>query len=337
MRAQIFLAAIFAALAARAFAQTHALQVSGKDLLFDGKQVTLRGVAVGDPFLAREGRPLSDYATIANTWRANVVRISLHPSVWKHMSHERVIARLRSETQAALDAGMFVIIDWHTIGWPAGYYEPIQAGWDEDPRDLYDSKFSLAQNFWGEISKAFANEPRVIFELWNEPVFNKSDGDDPSGARWQKLKPYFEKLLATIRAHGGNIVLATGNAWAYNLRGIRNDPLGGVNVAYAWHIYAGHDDNDESAWAASLDDLQKIAPVLVTEWGFQRKTKEEFRGTPEGFGEKFVRDFLEAKHLHSTAWCWHPDWTPVMLQRDWKTPTEMGAFVLRYLREHNPI
>ncbi|MEA3187209.1 MAG: endoglucanase [Chthoniobacter sp.] len=324
-----------AALVCHAVAQTPSLQVSGKDLLLDGTAVILRGVAVGDPFLARQGRPLSDYATIASTWRANVVRISLHPSVWKHTPHAEVIAKLRAETKAALDAGMCAIIDWHTIGWPDGYYEAIQADWD-DPPDLYDSKFALAQSFWDEIAEAFAEEPRVIFELWNEPVFDKREDDNAPVQRWAQLKPYMAQLLATVRAHGDNVVLATSNVWAYELHGIRNDLLPGENIGYAWHIYAGHSGNRAEAWAEALDDLQTVAPVFVTEWGFQPNTKEHFRGSARSFGTKFGRDFLDAKNLHSTAWCWHPEWTPVMLRRDWKTPTKMGAFVLNYLRRHNP-
>ena len=312
------------------------LQVSGTSLLWNGQPVMLRGVAVGDPFLAREGRPLSDYATIANVWRANVVRISLHPSVWKATPHSQIIARLRSEAQSALDAGMFVILDWHVIGWPDGYFQKPDKEWDEDPRDLYDSNFALAKDFWNEVAAAFGGDGRVIFELWNEPVFQKDDYEPKTGQQWPKLKPYMAQLLEIIRAHGPNVALVTSNTWAYRLTGIRHDLLAGDNVAYAWHVYAGHDDDDEKLWAVALDDLQTVAPVIVSEWGFQPKTKEHFRGTAETFGKKFTRNFLDAKQLHSVAWCWHPDWTPGMLRHDWKTPTEMGAFVLNYLRAHNP-
>lgn len=310
------------------------LEVRGSQLLWNGQPVRLRGVAVGDAVLAREGRPLSDYAAIANEWRANVVRISLTPSVWKTTPHAKVIAKLRAETQAALDAGMFVILDWHVIGWPDGYFQKADSA--DDPRDLYDSNFALAKNFWDAVATEFSNDPRVIFELWNEPVFQKDDTDPEAGQKWPQLKPRFAELLATVRAHGKNVVLATSNYWAYNMREIRRDLLAGENVAYAWHIYAGHDENDEKLWAQALDDLQTVAPVIVSEWGFQPKTHEHFRGTDASFGGKFVRDFLEAKNLHLVAWCWHPDWAPVMLKRDWKTPTEMGAFVLNYLRAHNP-
>ncbi len=328
---QLF-SALFCALVLHGHAHAGGLEVAGRELRFDGKPVMLRGVSVGDPFLAREGRPLSDYSTIARDWKANVVRMSVHPSVWKTTAHEKVLSTLDANVQAALQAGMFVIIDWHTIGFPDGFYE--KTPYKDDPPDLYDSSFLLAKDFWKAVAAKFGGDGRVLFELWNEPLYQEDDGNPEAGQRWHELKPRFQELVQIIREQGKNVVLATSNYWAYNLRGIRNDLLKGGNIAYAWHIYAGHDEDDASAWAASLDELQTVAPVLVTEWGFQAKTDEHFQGTAKSFGEKFVRDFLEAKHLHSTAWCWHPEWTPVMLRNDWKTPTAMGVFVQKYLRAH---
>jgi endoglucanase len=285
---------------------------------------------VGDPILARQGRPLSDYQRIAGDWHANVVRISLHPSVWETVPHAQVLDTLEREINAALANGMYVILDWHTIGWPNGYYEPIEKDWTDDPADLYNSSFDLAKSFWDAVSARFGKDGRIIFELWNEPVTAKKEEDEEMPA-WDQLKPFYMELVRIVRTHSANVVLATGNEWAYDLRGIRENPLADTNVAYCWHIYAGTDDNDEKQWAAHLDDLQTVAPVMVTEWGFQEKTDDVFKGTVKSFGAKFVRDFLEGRHLDSTAWCWHPDWTPVMLKADWKTPTSMGRFVMDYL------
>jgi hypothetical protein len=326
----IFIAALLVALYSSSLA-TAPLSVRGNLLLAANHPVILRGVAVGDPILAREGRPLSDYARIARDWHANVVRISLHPSVWESKPHKAVLDALQREIDAALANGMYVILDWHTIGWPNGYYEPIEKDWTDDPPDLYNSSMTLASSFWDEASQRFGRDGRIIFELWNEPVLTKKEEDGELGPQWPNLKPYLQQLLQVVRKHSANVVLAAGNNWAYDLRGVHANLLPGANIAYAWHIYAGTDDDDEAQWAAHLDELQTVAPVMVTEWGFQEHTSENFKGTAKTFGIKFVRDFLERRHLHSTAWCWHPDWTPVMLKPDWKTPTPMGKFVMDYL------
>jgi|GEM_PF-2884414 len=165
-------------------AQPSPLRVNGADLLWNGENIALRGVAVGDVVFARKHRPLSDCKTIAQDWNANVVRRGVDPTVWKNQKRAEVLAEL--ERQAC----------------------------------------------------------------------------------------------------------------------------------------------------AALGDLQKVRPVIVTEWGFERDAKAHFKGTPESFGDKFLRDFLVARNLHSVAWCWHAEWGPPLLQKDWNTPTEFGAFVQKYLKNH---
>jgi len=311
-----------------------AVTVAGNHLEYRGKALELRGVAVGDPFSAREGRPLSDYERIARDWNANAVRISLHPTEWIHRPHVQVLDRLEQEVRAAVAAGLFVVLDWHTIGWPDGYFEK-HPEWDS-PDDLYDSRIALAQSFWEAAAQRFGADRRILFELWNEPVFHVKEGEDSGGSRWTELKPVFERLIGAIRPHAANVVLATGARWAYDLHGIRAAPLADPQAAYAWHIYAGHDDNDPARWTAALDDVDRTHPVLVTEWGFQPGSHEHFGGTAAEFGTPFATRFLQARNLSWTAWCWHPEWGPPMLGKDWKTPNVFGAFVRSLLRDAKP-
>jgi hypothetical protein len=308
------------------------LEVRGKELLYDGKPIRLRGVAVGDPVMGRQGRPTSDYEYLANDWKANVIRIGIHPRVWKREPHTKVLDRLVEDVDAALKNKMFVIIDWHVIGWPDGYFQLPDWGGE---KDTYDSSFKLAKDFWTAVAERYGKDGRVMFEFWNEPAFQKQDWDPKVGQKWSEFKPYMKELLDIVRQHGENVVIVSSNRWSYWLKGVRNDLLEGKNVAYAWHIYAGHSKNNPKAWAEALDDLQNVAPVLVTEWGFQPGANAHYRGGPEDFGTPFVRDFLEGKGLHSTAWCWHATWGPPMLKQDWRTPNEFGSFVRSYLQQHN--
>lgn len=297
------------------------LCVEGNRLTYDGQPVTLRGVCVGDVLLSRPPSRISDYATIAKDWRANCVRIGVAPLSWRREPKEAMTA-LRREVKAAERAGMFVIVDWHAIGWPDGYTQL-----DEGTKDLYDSDFALATSFWKECAKAYKHDGRVAFQLWCEPVFQEQEWRVQKGSVWKTLKPYFERLTGTIRSEGApNLLLATGNQWAYDLVGIREDPLSDPNTGYEWHVYGGHDGNDPAKWAVALDGLDRVKPVVVTEWGFQEVTDEHFKGTAETFGRPFL-DFIELRGMSWTAWCWHPTWTPNLLEDDWKTPTPYGAFV----------
>jgi hypothetical protein len=162
MASVIFLLSV-AALPAEEGDTTGRLEVRGKDLLFDGKPVRLRGVAVGDPIQGREGRSESDYDVIAKDWKANVVRIAIHPLYWRTQPHDKVLARLAEDVDAALKNGLFVIIEYKVIGWPDGHFEvPTWGG----PKHLCDSDFKLATSFWDAVAATrWGKDGRVMFEL----------------------------------------------------------------------------------------------------------------------------------------------------------------------------
>jgi endoglucanase len=303
------------------------LQARGNALTWNGARVRLRGVAVGDPLLGRADRPVTDYRVLATSWRCNAVRLSVHPTAWRH-SQADALRLLERDAAAALSRRMWVIIDWHTIGWPDGYYQRPDPSWGSPP-DLYDSSLELARSFWTAMAERWRGDGRVAFELWNEPVFDPDAWDAAPGATWPDLRARYQDLIATVRARGApNLVLLGGDRWAYDLRGVRASPVADANVGYTWHVYAGHDGNDPALWAGKLDEVDRAFPVVVTEWGFCRACEgAHFQGSPETFGRVFLRRFLAGRGLSYTAWVWHPGWGPPMLEGDWRTPNEFGRFV----------
>lgn len=318
-----FLAALVVLFSLPAFA-ADPLHVEGNKILYGVREVMLQGVAVGDPLLARKGRPLSDYKKIARDWNANTVRISIHPGTWRQFGREKFLASLQKNVDAALKAKLFVIITWQAIGIPDQY---TQAAHDELNEDLYDSDFDLAMEFWEDVAQAFGQDGRILFELWNEPV----DGEHAK-AEWRDLKPYWEKLTRQVRRFSNNVVIVTSGGWGYNLQGVRASPMTDKNTAYAWHVYAGTDDDDPEAWERNLDGLEQSKPVIVTEWGFEADEENvSYYSTAIDYGYLFADRFLRDKQLHHTAWCWHPLWTPRMFYPDWQHLTEFGSFVKEIL------
>ncbi len=301
----------------------------GRELRYRGERIALHGVGMADPLLARQNRPAADYAVLASQWRTNVVRLAIHPGTWKSVDKNYLVGRLREEVSAALANGQFVIITWHVIGWPDAYFENSA----NDP-DFYDSDFQLAKDYWARIAAEFGSDGRVIFELWNEPVHaNDADARLP---RWFQIKPYYEELIAVVRQFSGNLVLATGNNYAFDLRGIADSPLADSNVAYTWHVYA-FGAIDEQSLDIFLAGVGRVAPVLVTEWGFNFSDPAQWPGDARSFGPGFVGNFLRARQLHSAAWAWAPGWSPSMVAADFATPTSYGAFVKRFLTENEDV
>lgn len=301
------------------------LSVQGNQILKNGRPFRIKGVAIGDPVLGRANRPTDDFKILADDWKANAVRISLHPFVWKHRDRAEVLHLLDRDVKAARNAGLVVLLTWHSIGWPDGHYQI--PSWSGSPRDTYDSGFPLARDFWSEMARRYGSDGGIAFELWNEPANFDAQGKSLPYPGWNDLRPFMQQLLDLIRLSSQNLVLATGGQWAYDLRGIKDHPLKGSNVAYAWHVYAGHDQNNPALWAEKLDDLDKTAPVLATEWGFQRGADAHYNGRPDDFGLPWVRQILEPRQLGWIAWIWHPEWGPPMLEPDWRTPNEFGRFV----------
>lgn len=319
------LASLVAGAPAAAAAAPGLLRAQGSRLTWRGRTVRLRGVAMGEP-LARHGRTVEDYRTVARAWRANLVRLSVHPGRWRHQEAES-LARLEQDVAAALANRMWVAIDWHVIGWPDGWHQRPGAGWGS-PEDLYDSGFALAASFWRAMAERWGRDGRVIFELWNEPVRDPAQWNVAPGQNWPELKRLYRELLAVVRPRAQNLVLLGGDRWTYDLRGIRASPLEDPNAAYAWHVYASPFGNDPAGWARHLDGLDRVAPVVVTEWGFcPTCTGEHYQGTVTGFARPFLRKMLNGRSLSWTAWVWHPTWRPAMLEPDWTTPTEFGRFV----------
>lgn len=320
--------ALAASLPRHAGAATGRLEIAGSELRRNGAPVRLLGVAVGDPIYIRKGRPLSDYRVIAEVWRANTVRISLHPGHWR-ADRDGALKALGADIAAARAAGLFVIIDWHPIGFPGHFTERPDPSWGV-PDDLYDTDLALAASFWSEIARSFGRDPGIVFELWNEPVVDPKFWIS-TGQHWPLFKTAWLRLIEVIRRHSDAIVLATGGRWAHDLKAIAHNPIEDDRVAYAWHVYPPADKGLPGRWLDSLDGLNRVRPVVVTEWGFCRDCPSYIRGTTAEFGAPFVRNVLERLGLHSTAWCWAGGAAPAMLEADWVTATDYGRFVRGYL------
>jgi len=309
------------------------VRVEGNRFVGAGEEpVVFRGFSLSDPdrleLLGQWNRGLFEEARYR--WNANVVRLPIHPSAWRERGEEAYLRLLDDGVRWAEEVGMYVMIDWHSIG-------NLRTELFQHP--MYNTTKTETFRFWKAIAARYANRPAVAFyELFNEPThFNGTLGR----ATWAEHKALMEEIIYIIRAHEAQgIPLVAGFNWAYDLTEAGADPIDAAAIAYVTHPYPMKREPPwEDKWQADWGFLADRYPVIATEFGFM---SGDLPGAhipviaDEAYGNAII-DFFEARGISWTAWVFDPDWSPQLI-RDWEfTPTEQGRLFRRKLRELNPL
>ncbi len=209
------------------------------------------------------------------------------------------------------------------------------AGHDDPNFDLgYSGTGQLAPDqqsivFWRDAASLWANNPNVVFELFNEPQMRASDPElggrtgaqvwrdggkvTAAGATW--TAPGMQQLLDRVRSRGAwNPVLIDGTGWAGDLTPVTTNPIDGTNIVYAFHAYTDTGDGeDPTTVPAHLPTL--VAPVmdpaglryatLATEVG----TTEEDPPDGPALGSEYFTNTLGWISAHGAGWLvwgWYP-------------------------------
>lgn len=294
-----------------------------------GERVVLRGVSFSDPDrLERAGHWNREFFEAARGWNANVVRFPVHPQAWRERGEAEYLALLDRGVQWAEELGMYVIIDWHSIGSLAA---------ERFTRDIYETTREETFHFWETIARRYAGNPVVAFyELFNEPTTN---GGEFGAESWPEHKALMEQIIAIIREHDPDAVpLVAGFDWGYDLTPVATAPISLPGVAYVTHPYPQKRDPPwEPQWEADWGFVATHYPVFATEFGFMEE------GGPgahipvigdETYGEAII-GFFEARGISWTAWVFDPSWSPRLIE-DWSfTPTRQGRFFRAKMMELN--
>lgn len=298
------------------------LVISGQHLLRGGEAIRLRGLAIGD--LLKPGRPkIYDYKGIASDWGANAVRLSVHPGYWladTPGSREKLLANVK----AARSIGLVVVVCWHAIGFPGLLTRKPPESFNSLP-NAFDASIGAMKAFWTEMAHRFESDQMVIFELFNEPIFDLARLDNDY-LTWPRLASFYQDFLkSVIRPVAQNPVILGVNRFSYDFRGVASMRLTDPNVGYAWHVYPRGGKTTRTDWVRRLAGVNKDSFVVVTEWGFSSTAGSLF-GTIDDFGKPFV-DFLDSNCMSWLAYGFSAVSQPALLEKDWKTLTVEGRFV----------
>jgi endoglucanase len=283
-----------------------------------GRTVRLRGVMLPDPSkVASAGHWTRERFQALRDLGANVVRIPVHPQHWK--SDPDYLAKyLDPAVRWTGELGLYVILDWHSIG-------NVQTGYTPSVPELFCHTEAMTSDFWTRVASRYRETPHLICEVFNEP-------HNITAAEWREAAT---RLIATIRQQGARqLVLVGGLDYGRELGWVMGQPVSDPNVAYVSHIFPSHDHRGWDQW---FGNVAARWPVVITEWGFMDENREKagprayLAGDAAGYG----RTLMTYLDQHGIGWvaCWYDDeWQPAMLAKGGTRYTRNGEFIATELR-----
>lgn len=285
------------------------LKVEGNQLVTpDGESVTLRGVSLCSLSWHNPLTLLQELDQEDNGWSVNVVRLPVQPQEWKRLGPESYMKeRLDPAVEECRKNGLYCIIDWHEI-----------AAWNrkETEQDLL--------KFWQHVAPRYANEPFILYEIFNEPTFPKAR----SRKNWLAFREKAQAWVDMVRALAPRTVLLVGSPhWSQMPSFAVEDPVQGKNLMYVMHLYGGW---PKESWDELFGNAAAVLPLFVTEWGWsslEQNKDTPFYGTRTGYADPLRAYFDARPQISWTAWSYDPECGPAMKGKD----REMGEFVRNWL------
>jgi len=147
--------------------------------------------------------------------------------------------KVEAVVDAAIDMGLYVIVDWHSHQAEKNIEESIE--------------------FFSYMAKKYGHTPNIIYEIYNEPLRETDWGS--------VIKPYSEKVIASIRAlDPDNLILVGTQSWSQDVDLAAENPIKGVtNIAYTLHFYAG--THKLALREKAQKALDAGLALFVSEWG----------------------------------------------------------------------
>ena len=281
-----------------------------------GEKILFRGVAISDPDkIERQGHWNKQHFEQVKEFGATVVRIPVHPVAWRERTPVKYMELLDQAVAWCTELGMYVMIDWHTIG-------NLKMELYQDP--MYNTTQKETYEFWLAMAKHFNGHNTVAFyELFNEPTtFNGKLGN----CSWTDWKKIIENIIDLIRAYDKETIpLVAGFDWAYDLTPLHEEPIAAEGIGYVTHPYAWkRSDPMEPKWEENFGFAANKYPVFATEFGFDLKSGEIIND--DHYGNRIIR-YLEGKGISWVCWDFDPEWGPRILESwDPYKLTESGEF-----------
>jgi endoglucanase len=264
-------------------------------------------------------------------WKINAVRIPLNEDCW--LSLNGVSAK------ASGAAYQSAILTWVNLLLQNGIYPILDLHWTENNGAKATGQQPMpdaahAADFWSSVAAAYANSPKVIFDLFNEPYPDnntdggwacwKSGGTCP-GVAYQVAG--MQSLVTAVRTAGANnLILVAGIEYANDLsQWLQNEPSDPANnLAVSWHVYPNSNYTGSHTLSMDASDVAGIVPIVATEIGDANCTSGSTDTNPYITMTMAYLDGLNPPQSY-VAWSWSTDDQPILISNYDGTATCGGA------------
>lgn len=221
------------------------LRLEGTDLVdkngevYQLKGVSTHGLAWFPQYVNKDA-----FQTFRDDWGANLIRLAMYTGesggYCQDGNKDDLKKLVSSGVDYATELGMYVIVDWHILS-------------DNDPNINKEE----ALKFFDEMSKKYAGNDNVLYEICNEPN---------GGTEWGSVKSYAEEVIPLIRKNDKDAIIIVGTpTWSQDVDIAANDPVSGYsNIMYTLHFYAATHKGD---LRAKLETARsKGLPIFISEF-----------------------------------------------------------------------
>jgi endoglucanase len=253
---------------------------------------------------------LADYQIMAG-WKANVIRLPLNQRFWLD-NRDNYQATVAQQVQWITGLNMDVILDLH---------------WSDkgNSANTAAQQVMADQNsvqFWRDVAGKYKANPRVMFELYNEP-------HDVSWQIWRNggtadgfQVAGMQQLYDAVRGVGApNLVIIGGTNWAFDLSGVPSNRITGTNIVYATHPYDFAGKNTPTDWDTGFGNISQTDPVLMTEFG-------NYNCSPNIYTDLIA--YAKTRNIGWTGWAWYPGGCgfPALIN-DWNGTTTVPGQIVK--------
>lgn len=208
---------------------------------------------------------------LANDWEINIIRAAMGVDESDGYLTNKYLEKQKVETvvDAAINKGIYVIIDWHS-----------------HHAENYQSE---AIEFFEEMATKYGDHPNVIYEIYNEPL----------NVSWTGvIKPYAEAVIEAIRKIDNDNIIVVGTPnWSQNIDAVIGNEIESPNIAYSFHFYASEISHYQNLRNKVDVALSNNIPLFVTEWGVSEASGNG------AFNLQWTNEWLEILEKNKISWC----------------------------------